>query len=99
MKRGWFLRAVYLRGVLNTRADTLSRSGPIQTEWELDQASFHWLSQLTSIPLQVDLCATTANVKLSAFVAPAPMRGAVGVDCLLVDWNQWNVVYIFPLYP
>ena len=61
--RGWHVRVVYLRGVLNTRADTLSRSKPIQTEWTLDRASFQWLSRLTSIPPPKSTCAPRRRTK------------------------------------
>ena len=93
------MEATHLKGEMNTLADTLSRGTAISTEWTLDRESFQWAcKRLTTYP-EVDLCATTANRQLQAFVAPCQMAGAVGIDCLAVDWNQWKGVYIFPPLP
>ena len=51
------LQVSHLRGVLNTRADALSRSKLVQTEWCLDRDSFRWLSRLTSTHPPKSTCA------------------------------------------
>ena len=99
VRRGWSMETAHLKGEMNTLADTLSRGTAISTEWTLDRESFQWACKRIDTQPEVDLCATSANHQLPAFVAPCQMAGAVGIDCLAVDWNQWKAVYIFPPLP
>ena len=96
-KKGLDPRSASHQGTLNVLADALSRQVPISTEWALDTRSFEWACARLSIRPQVDLCATVLNCKLPTFVAPCQMSRATAVDCLQVDWNQWEAIYLFLL--
>ena len=76
-------------------ADSLSRSAPLESEWSLDKESF--LFVLQQIPdLELDLFATTENHQLPLYVALNQDPLVVGVDVMVLDWNQWESIYIFP---
>ena len=94
-RRDLHLTAFHIAGVQNVVADALSRTNPIATEWELDQKSFSWMTQQWGVP-QVDLFATRANRKVPAFISPVPDHLAVGLDAFTVDWNRWDIIYLFP---
>ena len=86
----------HLQGVLNVLADAGSRSHPISTEWMLDKSTFRRIAALPAIFPQVDLFATRDNNQLENFVSPCPDPNAVGRDALLLDWNRWQSIYLFP---
>ena len=46
--------------------------------------------------MQIDLFATAENHQLPLYVAPNIDQKAVGVDAMSLDWNQWEVIYLFP---
>ena len=85
----------HVAGVSNLIADNLSRQGPSPSEWSLDRESFNWICRNIAQP-QVDLFATRNNTRLPLFVSPVRDSAAVGVNALSLDWNQWEIVYLFP---
>ena len=89
------LSVEFLPGWLNVRADSLSRTKPVQTEWSLDKKTFSWINQQFG-PLLVDLCATEENTQLAQFVSPYPCEQAVGQNILTIDWSVWKTRYLFP---
>ena len=94
-RRSWHLSATHLAGVQNVIADSLSRTKPLESEWSLDVQSFQEISK--RLPgLQVDLFATEYNHKLPCYVAPNLDPQAFAMDALLLDWNQWDRIYLFP---
>ena len=90
-----FLSADYVQGCMNVIADKLSRSGPISTEWTLDQVGRAFIHNLVPPP-QIDLFATGENTVLENFVSPVREAGATDVNALGLDWNAWRVIYLFP---
>ena len=94
-RKRWYIVPHHLAGVLNVRADLLSRGCPVPTEWTLDDASFRWLEDVWG-PFEVDLFATEENKKLQTFASPYPHPEAVGQDALALDWNRWRNIYLFP---
>ena len=86
----------HLQGVLNVLADAGSRSHPISTEWMLDKSTFRRIAALPAVFPQVDLFATRDNHQLENFVSPCPDPNAVGRDALLLNWNRWQSIYLFP---
>ena len=93
--RRWYLEPHHLAGVLNVRVDLLSRGCPVPTEWTLDDQSFGWLQDVWG-PFEVDLFATEENRKLPVFVSPYLDTKAAGHNALLLDWNRWQNIYLFP---
>lgn len=93
-----FLTAFHVAGVSNVVADALSRDQPIDSEWSLDQDSFQWMCTLAAPP-QVDLFATHENHQIPNYVSPILDPLAVGKDAFLLDWNRWEVIYLFPPRP
>ena len=66
----WTIRSRHLPGHLNTWADSLSRSHPVQAEWSLSPQSFQQLT--THLSPEIDLFAHPGNAKLPAFGCPFP---------------------------
>lgn len=85
------ISAFHIAGVLNVTVDALSR----KLKWSLDWRSFAWMCLLTPPPL-VDLFATLENQLFLEYVSLILDLDAVGKDTLLVDWNQWESMYLFP---
>jgi hypothetical protein len=85
----------YIPGILNTGADALSRSSPIQGEWTLDLSSFCLICNELGVP-EVDLFASRGNSKVPRFISPYPDPKAIATDAFATDWNRWNFVYLFP---
>ena len=91
--KNWFLSASHLSEVRNVIADSLSRKGPVSTEWTLDDLSFHLINSLRPPP-EVDLFATALNNRLPTYVSPVQDPKAVAVDTFLLDWNRWEMIYL-----
>jgi hypothetical protein len=72
----------HIRGRLNILADSLSRSlAPVNTEWELHQAVFQSIVLHWGNP-NIDLFATSLNLKVTTFVSPVPDPRAYAVDAM-----------------
>ena len=93
--RDLHLAPFHLAGVLNVKADILSRRTPLPTEWMLSRQAFTWITSTWGEP-EVDLFATRDNNRLPAFVSPFPDDQAVGSNSLSLDWNLWKSIYLFP---
>ena len=94
-RRKWHLSAAHVQGVMNVVADSLSRNTAIESEWELDEASFSFIQK--KVPnLQIDLFATEFNRKLLTYIDPTIDPKSAGMDALATDWNQWSTIYLFP---
>ena len=79
----------------NVLADSLSRPGPLLTEWSLDEGVFSRLLDLVPL-LSIDLFATCMNFRLPAYVSPFPDLSAVAVDALSIPWDFQGIPYAFP---
>jgi len=95
LKRNLTLRAEYLPGHLNQRADALSREISLDPgDWKLDSACFQILQRKWG-PLQVDLFASRTNNQLQGYYSWLPDPEALGRDALLHNWGEIRG-YAFP---
>ena len=94
-KADLFLTAFHIAGVRNVVADSLSRTRPLESEWCLDERSFRFILNLVP-DLEVDLFATAENYRLPVYVSPNVDPQAVATNAMVLDWNQWSRVYLFP---
>ena len=77
----------------NVLVDTLSRTKPLSTEWQLNKAVFAQILELAPV-LEIDLFATRINTQLDQFVSPIPDPLAQGVDALTAPWPVAGVLYV-----
>lgn len=89
------LEPVRIPGSLNVVADALSRDTPLPGEWRVDESDWRRICNWKG-PFQVDLMATPFNTVLPTFVSPFQHSAAVAVDAKMVNWNQWQDIYVFP---
>ena len=93
---GAWLTICHLAGSLNCAADAASHVfRNDRTEWGLPVSMFMKINEHWG-PLQVDLFASSANTKLSRFIAWQPDRGALTVDAFTVHWKQFGLCYAMP---
>ena len=90
----WNLIARHIPGHLNSWADSLSRNHPVKSEWTITEASFWKIS--AQIHPQIDLFAHPGNAKLQKFGCLFPHPMATVIDAMSANWNQWEVLYLFP---
>ena len=91
----WSLQIAHIKGSFNVIADQLSRDTILWTEWPFQKEDFlRILAQKRNI--QVDLFATSLNNKLKTFVYPWPDQQAAGVDAMIIPWDKWEHLYLFP---
>ena len=76
-------------------SDSLSRTQPVNTEWELSQTEFRNLCQ-HGIQQEIDLFASPINHKLPLFMCPFPHPRAYSTDAFTANWNKWETIYLFP---
>ena len=88
------LRAEFIPGVQNSRADALSRQFASPLEWQLNPAIVQWVFNVLDRPL-IDLFATAANAQLPTFCTRFPDPQAYFVDSLRMDWTGM-FGYAFP---
>lgn len=91
---GISLSARHVPGKCNTLADSLSRRGPVSTNWSLNPQVCRALWKLWGQP-HMDLFATADNARLPLFVSPVPDQRAWKVDALAHQWTGWWG-YAFP---
>ena len=94
--RNWTLLISHIQGKFNIIADQLSRGTTISTEWALPPRVFRRIILKMNSKLQVDLFATSLNHQLKTFISPCPDEKAAAVDAMMVDWNRWNHLYLYP---
>ena len=93
-----WLRSRHIPGILNVKADYLSRrSQIIGTEWSLHPSVAKTIWERWGQP-HIDLFATRDNFKIPTFVSPFPDPMAWETDALALSWNgMW--AYAFPPFP
>jgi hypothetical protein len=89
LAEGTEVQATYLPGVLNQRADRLSRTHLDRNDWRLSGAVFRKLQQRWG-PHDVDLFASHRNNLLPRFHSWLPNPGAEAVNTLRQPWCQIN---------
>ncbi len=87
------VRFTFIPGNLNAIADALSRTKPVNSEWQLNPLIFKSLTELWFLP-QIDLFATEENNQVPLFASPLPsdsLHNGLGIN-----WAQWDKLYAFP---
>ena len=87
------LQVQHIPGVLNTEADSLSRSED-RSDWKLNQEIFKTLD-LKRGPIHLDLFAKKWNSQTEKFYSWLPQPGASGTDALIQTWPEKGA-YAFP---
>ena len=83
------LSAKHLQGILNVKADSLSRL-PQHYEWQLHKGLFHYLDQIWG-PHTIDRLATMSNSQLPKYNSRYADPYTGGVDALAQqDWGRHN---------
>jgi len=95
LQRGIRLTASHVPGVLNVRADRLSRISATPSECRLTDGFFRLLVHRKG-PFTVDLFASRLNNRLPRYFSRYPDPHAAGVDALLQPWAQEKAPYCFP---
>ncbi|KAJ1112338.1 hypothetical protein NDU88_000606 [Pleurodeles waltl] len=91
------LVANHLAGVLNVRADSLSRQFSADHEWRLHPDQVSLIFQMWGFP-RIDLFATRENAHCPLFCSlQYPVQGALG-DAFLITWCD-QLLYAFPPIP
>eukprot|EP01050_Picozoa_sp_SAG11_P004540 SAG11_NODE_293_length_11144_cov_4.661928_2_plen_796_part_00 len=91
------LRCVHLRGVLNVRADRVSRLYESRSEYQLRPACFRQLQRLHG-PMDVDLFAARHNHLLPRYFSLLRDSAAVGQDAFQQDWSRLRDPFANPPY-
>ena len=95
--RGLRIHATHLGGVLNCRADSLSRLESPDHSYFLKQEVFDSIAALLPFALSVDCFASRLNAKLSSFISRYADPLSSLVDAFAVSWHDG--VYLFPPVP
>ena len=94
-KRGVWISAAHIPGVLNTEADEESRKINTDSEWKLDSRVLQsTLTQLKFTP-SVDLLASRLNAQYERYVSFRPDPEAFAVDAFSLSWQSLDF-YAFP---
>ena len=94
IKKNIWLSAMFIKGVENVEADSLSRHFNERTEWMLKRDIFKKIEALWSRPT-VDLFASRINYQIEKYVSWHPDPGAFHVDAFTLDWSD-ELFYCFP---
>ncbi|MCP4243647.1 MAG: hypothetical protein GY772_24095 [bacterium] len=99
-RRGLRITVRHLPGVLNVRADALSRPQTRFGEHLVARRLFQRLLAWVGWPQEdvVDLFATASTARCSAYVSRTPDPGAVAMDALSCPWPP-RLLYAFPPLP
>jgi len=89
----WII-CTHIPGVQN-EADEPSRQFKDNIEWELHQSVFDDICLVHGEP-SIDLFATRLNRKLEKFCAWKPDPEARFIDAFSLDWNNFDLCYLFP---
>lgn len=89
-----FIHASYIKSSLNVDADTASREGPVETEWELNQSLFQSIIDRFESP-DIDLFASRINRKCEKFVSWRNDPESCAIDAFTLNWADWYF-YAFP---
>ena len=94
-KRGVWISAAHIPGVLNTEVDEESRKINSNSEWKLDSRVLQsTLTQLKFTP-SVDLFASRLNAQYERYVSFRPDPEAFAVDAFSLSWQSLDF-YAFP---
>lgn len=88
------IRAEFVPGKSNSRADKLSREFVSQLEWRLKPQVVQQVFNLLGFPW-IDLFASQENAQLPVYCSRTPEEGAYQVDCMSMTW-QGLFGYAFP---
>ena len=91
------LAASHVAGVLNDRADKLSRLNVLDHDYFLSSSLFESLSQSLSFSLDTDLFASRLNNKLSTYVSWHADPFSSSCNAFSLKWQ--GSVYLFPPLP
>ena len=94
IKRGIWLSACHVPGVLNVTADKKSRHFADHIEWSLCSDAFTQICNTFGTP-KTDIFASRLNAKLDNYFSWNPDPEAVAIDALAQDWSEL-VLYAFP---
>ena len=94
-RRNIWVWASHIPGVENETADYMSRHFTDNTEWSLNPNIFDIICEKWGIP-DVDLFASRLNNKVPTYVSWRKDPHAKAVNAFSVDWNLWNLIYLFP---
>ena len=94
-EREIWVTASYIPGVENIEADFMSRNFTDNTEWMLNQHIFDKICSLWGKP-QVDMFASRVNHKVDTYVSWGKDPRAIENDAFTVDWDRWELIYVFP---
>ena len=97
IREGVSLQATHLPGILNVRADILSRQGQVQTtfEWQLNPLVFQQILTRCQVYPEVDLFASPTNSQLPLFCSLHPHESVWRVNALSFTWGGHDF-YAFP---
>lgn len=93
-KNNW-ITATFIAGSENLEADFASRHFTADTEWGLNPEIFESLCEKWFTP-DVDLFGSEFNHLLPTYVSWGPDAGAFACDAFLLNWADFNSVYLFP---
>ena len=93
LPRNIIIKASYLKGDLNKRADALSRQEK-DPSFSLPLSLFHYFCDQFSLSPHIDLFASRLNKKLDLYYSKGPDPYSAGFNALVMNWN--GVVYAFP---
>ena len=99
LERSITLKAQYLPGIQNVRADMESRVMIDRSDWMLNPEIFSKIQTMLG-PLDIDLFASRLTAHLPRFYSWRPDPQAEGTDALLQDWKDlrayanppWNLI-------
>jgi hypothetical protein len=97
LKRGWYVHARRLAGVLNVRADVASRWRDDRAEWRLSDEAWHQVEALHGSH-SVDLFASRRNTLCERFFSRWLDPDASGNDAFDKDWSTELNPYAHPPY-
>ena len=86
----------HLAGVLNVRADTLSREAWSATEWKLNESLFRSIQKVWKADIYIDLFASRQNRQCHRYYTWEHDLEAMVVDSLSHPWTWTRTVYAYP---
>ena len=93
LARNILIKASFLKGRFNSRADALSRRADYHS-YSLPSSLFLYLCNSFTIFPEIDLFASRLNYKLNIYFSEGPDPRSSGFDAFLMNWP--NSVYAFP---
>lgn len=94
IKRNIWLLATYIPGLLNSKADKLSRASNPNIEWKISARIFHKI-ELKFGKRDIDLFASRTNACTDIYVSWFPDPGAKFCDAFSISWDKC-IAYAFP---